>query len=97
MAAINVNQNLTTNYGDPVSVPSGVTKIEVWGVDSASTPTAMAAVWVEISDGTTVAPVLTSTTSTYQRELTNVSRNAKPWTVRMKAVTGTPVGVIAFS
>lgn len=97
MAAGNVNQNLTTSYGTAVSVPPGVTKIEVWGVDSASAPTAMAAIWVEIDDGTTKAPILTSTTSSYERTLTNASRVAKPWTVRMKSVSGTPVGIIAFS
>jgi hypothetical protein len=95
MASI-TKQDLTTSYGTAITVPTGTKVIEVWGVDDNTTPTAMVGIWVEISDGTTVAPILTSTTSSYEKAI-GLPSGVGGWTVRMKSTTGTPDGVVVFT
>lgn len=83
MAAI-VNQTLSSSYGDAIEVPSGTKQIEVWAVDDKDAPTAMVAAWFEISDGTNLAPVLTSTTATYDKPI-GLPSGVTGWSIRVKS------------
>lgn len=90
-------QDLTIAYGAAITIPEGADEIEVWGVDVNTAPTVTAAIWCEISDGTTVAPVLIAAGSTYFKRLGRSAGVRQVWTLRMKSVAGTPDGLVVVT
>ena len=90
-------QDLTTSYGAAITIPAEASEVEVWGVDDNVTPTALAAIWCEISDGTTVAPVLIAAGSTYVKRLDRSAGVRQVWTLRLKSVAATPDGVVVVT
>lgn len=89
------NHALTTSWLGEQAFPAGAERVEFWGVDSETTPTAHAAVWVRLTDqaGET-APVLVSAGQTYEREVTKGDLSS--WTYSIKAVSGTPDGIVVI-
>lgn len=90
-------QDLSTSYGTPITIPAEASEVEVWGVDDNVTPTAMAAIWCEVSDGTTKAPVLIAAGSTYVKRLDRSAGVRQVWTLRLKSVAATPDGLVVVT
>ena len=90
------NHALTTSYAGLAAqtIPSGVRKVEFWGVDAVDAAAGVAIFVKMINAGGTdyaVIPIAAGATYTHDIE------RSSDWTYTIKAAAGTPVANVVFS
>jgi len=87
--AITLKNDQGSTFSTAAAFGDGTQRAEFWGVDDSSTPTAMEAIWVQLthSSGATVAPILVPAGQTYIKEFSRGQADNWTWQVAAAAST----------